>query len=103
MSNSEARLITELQEQASEVLVRHRSILDIMTKLDEYNGRINRAIAKSVTFCGCMEIAAKKQDFNSTSLNEMLNKMDSHIVGCERKNPSVSRARSSGRIPIPRS
>jgi hypothetical protein len=81
MSNSEARLITELQEQASEVLVRHRSILDIMTKLDEYNGRINRAIAKSVTFCGCMEIAAKKQDFNSTSLNEMLNKMDSHIVG----------------------
>lgn len=81
MSNSEARLITELQEQASEVLVRHRSILDIMTKLDEYNGRINRAIAKSVTFCGCMEIAAKKQDFNSTSLNEMLNKMDSHILG----------------------
>jgi hypothetical protein len=81
MGNNEARLITELQEQAAEVLVRHRSILDIMTKLDEYNARINRAIAKSVTFCGCIEINAKKQDFNSTSLNDMLGKMDSHIVG----------------------
>ncbi|MDX9917662.1 MAG: DUF1573 domain-containing protein [Gudongella sp.] len=81
MSNNESRLITELQEQTSEVLVRHRSILDIMTKLDEYNARINRAIAKSVTFCGCIEIDAKKQDFHSTSLNEMLDQMDSHIVG----------------------
>lgn len=81
MGNNEARLITELQEQAAEVLVRHRSILDIMTKLDEYNARINRAIAKSVTFCGCIAIDAKKQDFNSTSLNDMLDKMDSHIVG----------------------
>ncbi len=34
----------DFQEQVSRVLIRHKSILDIMTKLDEYNSRINRAV-----------------------------------------------------------
>ncbi len=50
----------DFQNQVDEVLIRHKSVLDIITKLDEYTSRINRAVVKSVTSCGCIEIRAKK-------------------------------------------
>ncbi len=78
---NQENLIEELQNQVSETLVRHKSILDIMTKLDEYNARINRAVAKSVTSCGCIRIEAQKQDFSSETLTDVLEKVDSHVVG----------------------
>ena len=74
-------LVDQLQDQVQETLVRHKSILDVMTKLDEYNSRINRAIAKSVTSCGCIEINAQKQDFSQMSLSDALKQADSHVVG----------------------
>lgn len=73
--------LDEFQKQVDDVLIRHRSILDIITKLDEYTARINRAIIKSSTSCGCIEIHAKKQDFNKDSLEEMKNNMETHISG----------------------
>lgn len=54
-------IFDDFQNAVDECLLRHKSLLDIMTKLQESEGRINRAIAKSVTNCGCIEIAAKKQ------------------------------------------
>ncbi|NLJ78349.1 MAG: DUF1573 domain-containing protein [Tissierellia bacterium] len=69
------------QNQVDEALIRHKSVLDIMTKLDEYNSRINRAVAKSVTSCGCIKINATKQDFNKDSLEEIRNNMKDHIEG----------------------
>ncbi|MCK9444818.1 MAG: DUF1573 domain-containing protein [Tissierellaceae bacterium] len=71
----------DFQDQVSQVLIRHKSILDIMTKLDEYNARINRAVAKSVTTCGCISIDASKQDFGNGSFQDMLNTVESHIEG----------------------
>lgn len=71
----------DFQAQVSQVLIRHKSILDIMTKLDEYNARINRAIAKSVTNCGCISINATKQYYDRDSLEEMLDIVKSHIEG----------------------
>lgn len=71
----------DFQKQVSQVLIRHKSVIDIMTKLDEYTARINRAIAKSVTNCGCISINATKQDYNKDSFQEMLNTVDSHING----------------------
>jgi hypothetical protein len=75
----------DFQKQVSEVLVRHRSVLDIMTKLDEYNSRINRAVAKSVTSCGCISINASKQDYSKESFEEMLDSVKTHVEGsiCE--------------------
>ena len=73
--------IDEFQAQVDDILIRHRSILDIITKLDEYTARINRAVVKSSTSCGCIEINAKKQDFNKNSLEEMKNSMESHVKG----------------------
>ncbi|WMM25539.1 DUF1573 domain-containing protein [Tissierella sp. MB52-C2] len=74
-------LCENLQEQVSQVLIRHKSILDITTKLDEYNARINRAVAKSVTSCGCISINASKQDFSNDSFEEMLDTVKDHLEG----------------------
>ena len=69
------------QDQVSKVLIRHKSILDIMTKLDEYNARINRAVAKSVTTCGCISIHATKQNYDKDTFEEMLNSAKTHVEG----------------------
>ncbi|NLV89379.1 MAG: DUF1573 domain-containing protein [Tissierellia bacterium] len=76
-----ALICKDFQEQVSQVLIRHKSILDIITKLDQYNARINRALAKSVTNCGCISINATKQDYDRDSFEEMLNTLNNHIVG----------------------
>lgn len=67
-------IFDNFQNDVDESLLRHRSILDIMTKLNESNARVTRALAKSVTNCGCIEISAKKQNtFNTdNSLNPYL-------------------------------
>lgn len=78
-------LCNDFQEQVSRVLIRHKSILDIMTKLDEYNSRINRAVAKSVTSCGCISINATKQDYSKESFENNLETVKDHLNGeiCE--------------------
>lgn len=83
--NLKNSILEDFQNQVSQVLVRHKSVLDVMTKLDEYNARINRAIAKSVTSCGCITVSANKQEFGNVSLEDMYSKAKTHIGGqvCE--------------------
>ncbi len=54
-------IFDDYQNIVNESLLRHKSILDIMTKLQESQSRVNRAIAKSATTCGCIKIKAEKQ------------------------------------------
>ncbi len=75
---------SELQDQISDILVRHRSILDVMTKLEESNSRINRAIAKSVTHCGCININASKQELptdDKSTFSESKEYFKQHVDG----------------------
>lgn len=71
----------KFQEQVSNSLIRHKSILDVMTKLDEFNARINRAVAKSVTSCGCISIHAEKQNFIGEHFDDLADKASSHLNG----------------------
>ncbi|MEN3190667.1 MAG: DUF1573 domain-containing protein, partial [Atribacterota bacterium] len=76
----------DFQKSVDRFLVQHRSILDVMTKYQESNSRVNRAIAKAVTQCGCINIKAKKQVIPSnTKLMEIQKFMDNHLEGslCE--------------------
>lgn len=78
---------TSFQTTVSEYLLRHRSILDVQTKLAEATARVNRAVAKSVTSCGCIAISAEKQRFPSdVSLRDLKQFMSSHLSGemCEK-------------------
>lgn len=78
-------LFSKFHTQVSDLLIRHKSILDVMTKLDEYNARINRAVAKSVTTCGCISIHAKKQNYDGESYEEISKNVSNHLHGllCE--------------------
>lgn len=71
-----------LQEKVSELLIRHKSVLDNLTKFQESNSKVNRAVIKSVTNCGCLEIKAKKQSLpHEVSLKDLKDYMESHLSG----------------------
>jgi hypothetical protein len=74
------------QELVSEYLVRHRSVLDVMSKFQEATARVNRALVKSVTACGCLQVNAQRQTIPlDISLHELKKHMDTHLTGapCE--------------------
>lgn len=72
----------DFQKTVSLHLIRHRSILDVMTKYQDACSRINRAIAKSVTSCGCLKIKAGKQALPAdASLGEMSEYVKTHLEG----------------------
>lgn len=72
----------EFQDYAANLQFRNKSILDIVTKLGEQNALLNRAVFKSVTHCGCIEINACKQIIsNNKTLEENREDLSSHIDG----------------------
>lgn len=79
-------LCGEFQESVAKTLIRHRSVLDILTKLQEANSRTNRAVAKAVTSCGCVKVDADKQRVPlDASLQDLHQFMQTHVHGelCE--------------------
>lgn len=78
-------IFDNFQNAVDESLLRHKSVLDIMTKLQESDSRINRAIAKSVTNCGCIKIDASKQALpdgqEDIDIIELSNMLHPHIKG----------------------
>ena len=81
-------IFDDFQNSVDESLLRHRSILDIMTKLQESEARINRAVAKTVTNCGCIELhSAKKQPIDNEieDMEDLTNFLNPQIQGglCE--------------------
>jgi RecJ-like exonuclease len=78
--------VCSFQDIVSDVLIRHRSILDCLTKYQESTARVNRSVIKAVTDCGCVSINANKKQFPvRDSLKDCGKYMDSHIKGkmCE--------------------
>lgn len=79
-------LVDEFQYTVQELLVRNKSIIDQLTKFQDSNARVNRAVVKAVTQCGCLKIHAEKHSFPEDSdLEDMRNTMDTHLEGklCE--------------------
>ena len=72
----------EFQNTVSELLMRHHSILDVLSKLQEASSRINRATVKSVTGCGCIQVDAKKKSIPpDVSLLNLKDYFESHLRG----------------------
>ncbi len=79
-------ILDQFQNQVSDLLIRHRSILDVLSKTQEATARINRALTKAVTECGCVQVNSKKQSFdNNKSLNDNRDLLPTHVSGklCE--------------------
>ena len=72
----------EFQNTVSELLMRHHSILDVLSKLQEASARTNRATVKSVTGCGCIQVDAKKKSIPpEVSLVDLKDYFESHLRG----------------------
>ena len=82
-------IFDNFQNSVDESLLRHRSILDIITKLQESEARVNRAVVKSITNCGCIKVEAKKQytpaNIDDINLDTFSASLDTHMQGnlCE--------------------
>ncbi|MBE6065113.1 DUF1573 domain-containing protein [Clostridium cochlearium] len=76
-------IFDSFQSAVDESLLRHKSILDIISKLQESESRINRAVIKSVTSCGCIKINAHKQEipYEINSINDLTTEFKSHLEG----------------------
>ncbi|NLP43576.1 MAG: DUF1573 domain-containing protein [Peptococcaceae bacterium] len=72
----------EFQELVDSMLIRHQSILDILSKGQEASCRVNRAVIKAVTACGCINVNAKKPTIpEDTTLAELKYLFSSHLNG----------------------
>ncbi|QGG49213.1 DUF1573 domain-containing protein [Heliorestis convoluta] len=72
----------QFQDAVAEFLIRHQSILDILSKSQESNARVNRAVVKAVTDCGCIQIKAEKKEIPpEATLADLKNLLSNHMDG----------------------
>lgn len=75
-------LCDEFQNTVSELLLRHQSILDVLSKLQEASARINRAVTKAVTSCGCIKVNAEKKPVpDNITISELKSYIETHLNG----------------------
>ncbi|MDR1192602.1 MAG: DUF1573 domain-containing protein [Peptococcaceae bacterium] len=72
----------DFQSAVSRFLLRHQSVLDILSKYQESAARSNRAVVKAVTSCGCIEIRAAKAKLPpDADLDDLRQMLSSHVEG----------------------
>lgn len=77
-------IFDDFQNCVDDSLIRHKSILDILTKYSESTSKVNRSVAKAVTQCGCINISAKKQlipGIESDAEIDLNNYLNTHLDG----------------------
>ena len=75
-------IFDNFQNSVNDSLLRHRNILDILSKYQESQARASRAVCKAVTNCGCIKVSAEKQDLiYDENYLENLNTITSGIEG----------------------
>lgn len=47
-------MLYDFQNMVDNTITRNRNLLDILTKSQDSNARVNRTVAKVITHCGCM-------------------------------------------------
>lgn len=78
--------LKQFQEQVSELLLRHRSVLDVLSKYTQSGAAVQRSVAKAITECGCIQVHAGKQHYSTEMTIEDAKKLlDTHMNGtlCE--------------------
>ena len=72
----------DFQKTVDSMLIRHQSILDIISKIQESSAKVNRAVVKAVTSCGCITIEAEKSTIpENATLADLKFILNSHLRG----------------------
>lgn len=88
--------LEQFQNFIDDLVLRNKSILDQMTKLQDASARLNRTLSKSATTCGCIKMNITKQqlDFSNISTPEELKSLlSTHIEGypCPECNEAIEK------------
>ncbi|MEG0387949.1 MAG: DUF1573 domain-containing protein [Niameybacter sp.] len=88
--------LEQFQNFIDDLVLRNKSILDQMTKLQDASSRLNRSISKSATMCGCikLEICKQQLDFSTiTTSEELKSLLSTHLEGypCPDCNESIEK------------
>ncbi|MDD2234160.1 MAG: DUF1573 domain-containing protein [Desulfitobacteriaceae bacterium] len=76
------QLTEDFQDKVKLLLIRHQSILDILSKGQEASARVNRAVVKSATNCGCIGVNANKEPIpEDATLYDLKILLNSHVDG----------------------
>jgi hypothetical protein len=78
--------LKQFQDQVSELVLRHRSLLDILSKYNQTNSSVHRSVAKAITECGCIELKAQKQNYTEDmTKDQAIENLETHVKGipCE--------------------
>jgi hypothetical protein len=81
-----APTLKDFQDQVSDLLLRHRSLLDVLSKLQQSSAAMSRSVIKATTECGCIEVNASKQPYSpEMSLEDAKKHLGTHMHGnlCE--------------------
>ena len=72
----------DFQKTVAKFTIRHKSVLDIISKADEASAKVNRATIKAVTQCGCIKIEARKHQWpEDVDILDLKNMLYSDLVG----------------------
>jgi len=85
--------LKQFQDQVSELVLRHRSLLDILSKYHQSNSSVHRSVVKAITECGCIELNAKKQVYvEDMSKEQAMELLETHLKGnpCEQCREVIS-------------
>ena len=73
---------SDFQTAVDSTLARHRGVFDILSKTQEASARLNRAVIKAATSCGCIRMRAVKQELDeSVTLEQLPSVMDRCVEG----------------------
>ncbi|MDR1960715.1 MAG: DUF1573 domain-containing protein [Gracilibacteraceae bacterium] len=73
---------SDFQKTVGDMLVQHQSIMDILSKGQEASAKVNRAVTKAVTKCGCLEIHAVRPEIpEEATLSDLRQLLDHHLSG----------------------
>ena len=73
---------SDFQTAVDSTLARHRGVFDVLSKTQEAAARLNRAVIKAATSCGCIRMRAVKQELDeSVTLEQLPDVMDSCVEG----------------------
>lgn len=92
--------LEQFQTFIDSVLIRNRSILDQVTKLQVACSRLNRTLSKCATTCGCIKIHVDKQQYpdEDISIEELKFLLSSHIDGYPCKECNEAIEKEMGRV-----
>lgn len=64
--------ISAFQKRIGSHICRHKNLADTLSKASEYSARVNRAVVKAATGCGCIRFEARTQNIPEDASLETL-------------------------------